>query len=485
MRSAPSLVALLLAAISLGLACLPPSSAASASSASDDTCAAASSFYCPNCGGYKVTSCLDCDGFLSTDSLDDICFARRLFQPKNEDTTDHENHYHYLWNDLAATVVWFITAGIAMACGVGGGGIYVPLGILLLQFAPKAASGLSQASIFGASLGGILLNVRNHHTNTQIRHDAAEDPSPAGELAHQRTLTKEQEASYAAQGGVYYTRPLIHYDMALFLSPMEMAGAILGVLIQKVLPNWLYLLLAALVLGLTARKTFKKYVASAAKEKMTREAAAKQAMADNNDNDNEGGSADESPTTQLEDGKDVVAKPLEETAQEKQALELELRKQYLEEDMCQFPRSKILSLVILWIGLLLLTLMKGGKGVESIVGITCESPVFAVLIVLQFLWMFGFAIVYGQLAYRNQAKRVAVQYAFLPGDPIWDMDALKTYGAFTFLAGVVAGLIGIGGGSKSRQSPDKVSSNAQPASLSSRHVLRFTHSPIHPFTHSP
>ena len=331
---------------------------------------------------------------------------------------------------------------------VGGAALFGTTPPLLLQFAPKAASGLSQASIFGASLGGILLNARNRHTNTQIRHDAAEDPSPAGELAHQRTLTKEQEASYAAQGGVYYTRPLIHYDMALFLSPMEMAGAILGVLIQKILPNWLYLLLAALVLGLTARKTFKKYVSSAAKEKMTREAAAKQAMADNNDN--EGGSADESPTTQLEDGKDVVAKPLDETAQEKQALEL--RKQYLEEDMCQFPKSKILSLIILWIGLLLLTLMKGGKGVESIVGITCESPVFAVLIVLQFLWMFGFAIVYGQLAYRNQAKRVAVQYAFLPGDPIWDMDALKTYGAFTFLAGVVAGLIGIGGGSKSRQS---------------------------------
>ena len=33
----------------------------------------------------------------------------------------------------------------------------MPLGLILLRFGAKAATGLSQASIFGASLGGILV----------------------------------------------------------------------------------------------------------------------------------------------------------------------------------------------------------------------------------------------------------------------------------------------------------------------------------------
>jgi hypothetical protein len=33
-------------------------------------------------------------------------------------------------------------------------------------------------------------------------------------------------------------RPVIDLDMALLLAPMEMAGAILGQIIQKMLPDW-------------------------------------------------------------------------------------------------------------------------------------------------------------------------------------------------------------------------------------------------------
>ena len=403
---------------------------------SSDKCTSASSFYCPNCGGMEVSDCLDCDGFLSTDADHEICFDRRLFQKRNRDDTDHENHYHFLWHDLAGMVVWFLTAGIATACGVGGGGIYVPLGNLLLQFAPKPASGLSQASIFGASLGGILLNTRLHHPVAKIRHDTpiqAED----SQLRQQVELTASQEEAYQAAGGIFYTRPLINFDMALFLSPMEMAGAVLGVLIQKILPNWLYLLLAAIVLGMTAKKTYTKYQSSAAKEKKAHEAAAaKEALNEDADSADKNGCSD-----QAEKSTDVASNDAS-LSQET----LDLRKKYLEEDMRQFPKEKIGGLIILWIGLFIITLMKGGKGVDSIVGITCESPVFSVLIVIQFLWLFGFSSVYGWMAYKNQAKRVEVDYPFLPGDPVWDLQALKTYGAFTFIAGIVAGLIGIGGG---------------------------------------
>ena len=243
---------------------------------SSGECSSAASYYCPNCGGMQVSDCLECDGFLSTDTKNKICFERKLFQPKNTDTADSENYYRYLWNDLLGSVVWFVTAGISMACGVGGGGIYVPLGMLLLQFAPKAASGLSQASIFGASIGGLILNSRDVHPFKMIRHEAAQAPTEEVKLGRQRELSKEEEQRYKAAGGVFYSRPLIDFDMALFLSPMAMAGAVLGVLVQKILPNWLYLLIAGLVLSLTSHKTYKKFFSAYAKEKKAREDAAKE-----------------------------------------------------------------------------------------------------------------------------------------------------------------------------------------------------------------
>ena len=67
----------------------------------------------------------------------------------------------------------------------------MPLGILWLLLPPKSASGLSQASIFGASLGGLLLNVRLQHP--------------------QQTTTQSNSRQS-------FSRPLIDYDMALFLA---------------------------------------------------------------------------------------------------------------------------------------------------------------------------------------------------------------------------------------------------------------------------
>jgi len=95
-----------------------------------DRCLQASGAYsCPNCGGKEVSDCLDCAGFHNTDTKYGMCFKRKLYN--NYDTSgDPNEQYHYLLNDIFGAIVWFFAAGIATACGVGGGGIYVPLGII-------------------------------------------------------------------------------------------------------------------------------------------------------------------------------------------------------------------------------------------------------------------------------------------------------------------------------------------------------------------
>ena len=145
------------------------------------------------------------------------------------------------------------------------------MGILLLRFPPKPSSGLSQASIFGASLGGILVNIRKRHPDEHIR-DTKGTPSeehPGKMVAYEKgkgPMEIQDDRQNYLDGGdgkrKFYTRPVIDYNMALFLAPMEMAGAVLGVIIQRVFPDWLFLCFAAVVLGFTAYKTFKKFFAA-------------------------------------------------------------------------------------------------------------------------------------------------------------------------------------------------------------------------------
>jgi hypothetical protein len=96
--------------------------------------------------------------------------------------------------------------------------------------------------------------------------------------------------------------------------------------------------------------------------------------------------------------------------------ELESRRAFLEEDSIQFPKYKIASLILLWVGLSIIYLLKGDKGAPSLIGLTCEKPGYYALVACQFLWTFGFAIVFAYRAVRRTEARKAVNYPFNEND---------------------------------------------------------------------
>lgn len=449
------------------------------SASAEDQCSSGRLFDCPNCGGKEVSDCFDCDGYLSTDLSHGICFDRRLFARRNTDDTDYDNHYHHLMYDLIGAVVWFIVAGFSTAGGIGGGGLYVPLGILLLQFSPKQSSGLSQAAIFGAALGALLLNLNTRHPATKIRSvPGIPDPDHDGSRTIMAPFKADELQKYT---GKFYTRPVIDYDLTLFLSPMILSGAVLGVMVQKILPNWAYLMIATLVLALTAHKTYQKYLQMNRKERAEKQ---KQAEADAQlekeddpvdvtptpdddeylgydceDKDQEIANATSVESTSVDAAQQLDSdqttngtmvplsskQPQPEVLLQSDELTHE-RIRYLEEDMRQFPAEKIAALGVLFVGLLVLTLLLGGKGFESLIGIDCQSPWYAVLVAIQFFWMFGFAVVCGIRIVKRQQARVRVSYPYLADDVQWNYSVLRFFGGCTFLSGVIAGLIGVGGG---------------------------------------
>ena len=119
---------------------------------------------------------------------------------------------------------------------------------------------------------------------------------------------------------------------------------------------------------------------------------------------------------------------------------------FLEHDSNQYPLKKIGALALLLVVMILLTFMKGGKGVKSLVGIECTDTEYPILVAVQFLWLLGFSTYFGLTAVREREERDMVQYPYEERDVVWSRSNTAMYAQMAFGAGIVAGLIGIGGG---------------------------------------
>jgi len=126
-----------------------------------------------------------------------------------------------LGNDVAAMCLILIGAMIAAGGGLGGGGVFVPIYILILNYPPKFAAALSQATIFGGSIVNLIMNLKKHHP-------------------------------------IRYHRPLTDFSTLLIFEPMLLVGTILGVLFNVMFPDILILILLALVLSYATIRTTRK-----------------------------------------------------------------------------------------------------------------------------------------------------------------------------------------------------------------------------------
>ena len=109
---------------------------------------------------------------------------------------------------------------IAASGGIGGGGMLVPLLILIFEFSPKYAIPLSNFTIVGSSITNIVLNLVKRHPDAD--------------------------------------RPLVDWDLILVMEPLTMVGAIVGAFMSKVLPDWLLSVSLVLLLAVTTEATLKK-----------------------------------------------------------------------------------------------------------------------------------------------------------------------------------------------------------------------------------
>ena len=144
-------------------------------------------------------------------------------------------------------------------------------------------------------------------------------------------------------------------------------------------------------------------------------------------------------------GEDVEApKSKEEQAVEKQQAKNDLQA-ILKKDS-KIPYDKLLTLSMIWVMLFFLNCMRGSKKMPSFIGVTNCSFMWAALNVAIYVFLIGVTVLLGQDLLKDYKERVNLNFPFQEGDMRWSEEGVKRYPTLTFAAGLLAGLVGIGGG---------------------------------------
>ncbi|KAL3763512.1 hypothetical protein ACHAWU_009196 [Discostella pseudostelligera] len=385
---------------------------------------------------------------------------------------DASDHYGFFY----ATLGLMIAAG----GGIGGGGVLVPIYILVMKFSPKHAIPLSNITILGGALANTVLNVPK-------RHPLAD-------------------------------RPLVDWDLILVMEPPAIAGALVGAVLNKVLPEGVVMISLVVLLSYTAYETLKKAVrmyraetraflaekgkarvrsdgtkeseltvlAREMDEEEEEEEIKKQGVAlldnvgrqvgDNpgdmkqSSNQNcsinnqvtvENGQGidnddDQEETEDVEDGNckhsydNIQKEEEEEDAASTFSSATELRNKedlarILEEER-HIPKGNIQALFLTLAVVIIINLLKGGGAYNSPLGIQCGTTSYWLANGSMLLWIL--VVMTFARSYLNKRHRMKERcgYPYVEGDIKWDSRATIVYPIICSAAGFCAGMFGIGGG---------------------------------------
>ena len=111
-------------------------------------------------------------------------------------------------------------------------------------------------------------------------------------------------------------------------------------------------------------------------------------------------------------------------------------------------RVEVALLTVVWVGLLGLLIARGRKGAPSILGIRQCSPSYWGVTVLGFCWLLAISILADRRLVRPAAVAASAASSRRPvaGDVDWDGERAARCLLMSLVAGVVAGLVGVGGG---------------------------------------
>jgi uncharacterized membrane protein YfcA len=315
---------------------------------------------------------------------------------------------------------------VAAGGGIGGGGILVPIYILIMGFSPKHAIPLSNITVFGGAIANTVLNIKK-------RHPLAD-------------------------------RPLVDWDLILVMEPLTIAGALIGAFLNKMLPELLLTFMLVVLLSFTAweslKKAVKMYKAETAAMKLkpdgtkeselTRMAAAVDDDDDASDDDEEillekMEQQDDDKQVDITDSpadtmKEIMKPPPIDPERQKIQEELEM---ILEEER-KTPMANLKILFTMFVVVLVINVLKGGGAFRSPLGIKCGSISFWIANGIILGWILFISILVRNYLVKKYEAKERCGFKYVEGDIRWDSRATIVYPCICCTAGLFAGMFGVG-----------------------------------------
>ncbi|TYZ57838.1 hypothetical protein PybrP1_002698 [[Pythium] brassicae (nom. inval.)] len=305
--------------------------------------------------------------------------------------------------DALAVALMVVGLAAASAGGVGGGTILVPLLVLVMGFDIKFATPSSNFIIMGGAVANAIFNLRKRHP--------------------------------------FADRPLVDPDICVAMIPTMMGGAVVGAFLSKLLPSYVISILFVLLLAATGVRTVQKGIKLHNKETAAKEAASAAAAAAAG-----GAPATSVPSPSLNDTAFQEARTPDAhvevsvgTEQDTRALvkdrEQELRD--LLEAERHFSWPKHAAIFVCYLGIVAASI--GGAKAE------CGSVTYWVVLWAEVPWVLCFTAFFVVYMGKRRAYKRALGFQFVAGDIEWSGKTAVYFPLGCVLAGVVAGLFGVGG----------------------------------------
>ena len=248
---------------------------------------------------------------------------------------------------------------IIFKSGGGGGGIFVPLYILVLGLSSHFAIPLSKVTIFGTAVGGYLVNGFQKHP--------------------------------------FLDRPLIYYDISVIMQPPILLGTILGVYLNIIFPEIVLVLALISVLSyasfLALKKSYQIYI--------------KEQNSSNNSQQND--------STSNSERLDVVSHENQENSEQKKVVHSRELQIMLREEANLFPLNKILIFIGIYLSLVFVVLAKGSGSGVSIFGIACGTWQYWMIVILTIPYFSAITYLIGASFMKNHQKRREIGYEYKKG----------------------------------------------------------------------
>ena len=332
--------------------------------------------------------------------------------------------------DIRSVVGFFLASfGVVLGAsgGIGGGGIVVPVFIIVSGLSPRAAIPLGSVTVLGGSLAGLL-------TNLKQRHPLAD-------------------------------RPIIDWDLILVMEPVVLVGALIGSVLHRIVSEKILMVLLVLLLSVAAHTTLTKAKRMYEAENKYIEHL-RAARYDYMSRVGSWGSAVAVPPANVSPTKtptifDSIPSPNQTmtfeseaemmAADEKQRILIinpdfvTLRSDLIDQERIT-PRSKIIVLLAKFAVLIFLNIMLGGGAYRSPFGIICGSVAYWVVQIIMVAFLLASAWAAQTYLINQYELKEMVRFDYVVGDIKWDVRTAIIYPFLFMISGVCAGMFGIGGG---------------------------------------